>query len=245
MLISLEGVKTGLLVLVAYMVGSVPGAYLMGRLLRGIDLRNYGSGTVSGSMVYEHVARWAIVPVGLFDVAKVALVVWIGLRLGLGQPVALAAGLSATIGHNWPIYLGFRGGRGLSGFLGILLVLFPWGTLWILILLAIGWQLGDSAPLALIGLVTLPLLGHLADGPQILVPAAIAMTILTLVKRLEANRRALPPRGAERWRVIVRRMLLDRDIASHRDWLDRRPDENSSANSADPAPEQTDCVLGH
>jgi len=234
-LTSADVAKTVLLVLGAYMVGSVPGAYLAGRLLRGIDLRQYGSGTVSGSMVYEHVARWAIVPVALFDIGKVILAAWMGLRLGLGQPVALAAGLAATVGHNWPIYLGFKGGRGIGGSLGILLVLFPWGTLWILILLAIGWRLGDSAPLALLGLVTLPLLGPLTGGPPILLPAAILMTILALVKRLEANRRPLPPRGPERRRVIVRRLLLDRDIASHRDWIDRRPDRGPSTSDDNPA----------
>jgi glycerol-3-phosphate acyltransferase PlsY len=243
-LTSADVVKTALLVLGAYLAGSVPGAYLAGRLLRGIDLRQYGSGTVSGSMVYEHVARWAIVPVGVFDVGKVALATWMGLRLGLGQPVALAAGLAATIGHNWPIFLGFKGGRGISGFLGILLVLFPWGTLWILILLAIGWQLGDSAPVALIGLLTLPLLGRLTGGPPILVPATIVMTILALVKRLEANRRTFPPPGPERRRVIVRRLLLDRDIASHREWIDRRPDKDLSANTADRVPDQTEPVAG-
>jgi hypothetical protein len=57
------------------------------------------------------------------------------------------------------------------------------------------------------------------------------MLLLTLAKRLEANRRPLPPPGPERRRVILRRLLLDRDIASHVDWIRREPDENPAPGS--------------
>ncbi len=214
-----------LLILMAYLVGSIPSAYLAGRWLRGIDLRRYGSGTVGGSMVWEHVTRWAVIPAGLFDVLKAALPVWLSLWLDLGPWVAAAAGLAAAIGHNWPVFLRFTGGRAVSCFLGIWLALFPWGFPWMLAFLAIGYVLGDSAPWALASLVTLPLLSDLADGPAVAVPMAGAMLLLTFVKRLEANRRPLPPPGPERRRVVLRRLFLDRDIASHCDWIRRRPDE--------------------
>lgn len=218
-------VKSALLLIAGYLLGSIPTAYLVGRWTRGLDLRRYGSGTVSGSMVWEHVARWAVVPVGLFDIGKAALPAWLGLRLGLGMPVAAAAGLAAAAGHNWPIFLRFTGGRGLGCFMGMLLALFPWGSAWILAFLAFGWLLGDSAPWALVSLVTLPVLSHLIGGPEIVAPTAGAMLLLTLAKRLEANRRPLPPPGPERRKVILRRLFLDRDIASHAKWIHRRPDE--------------------
>jgi glycerol-3-phosphate acyltransferase PlsY len=212
-----------LLVVGGYLLGSIPAAYLAGRWLRGRDIRGYGSGTVSGSMVWEHVARWAVVPVGLFDMGKAALPAWLGLRLGLGMPTATAAGMAAVVGHNWPLYLHFTGGRGLGTFLGLLLVIFPWGFPWMLAFLALGWILGDSAPWALVSLVTLPILGYVLQGPGVLLPAAGVMLLITLVKRLEANRRPLPAETEERRRVIVRRLLLDRDITSHVDWLRRKP----------------------
>ena len=149
------------LILFGYLLGSIPTAYLAARWKKHIDLRRYGSGTVSGSMVYEHVARWMVVPVGLFDVAKAALPAWLALELGDsmggGEAAAVAAGLAAAVGHNWPVFLRFTGGRGLSTFLGLLLVVFPWGVPWLLGFLAVGFALGDSAPWALTGLVTLPL----------------------------------------------------------------------------------------
>ncbi|MGD2158259.1 MAG: glycerol-3-phosphate acyltransferase, partial [Anaerolineales bacterium] len=215
-----------LLILSAYLLGSIPTAQLVAHWVKRIDIRQYGSGTVSGSMVWEHVARWAIVPVGLFDIAKGAFPTWLGLQLGLEGGVAVGAGLAAVIGHNWPIYLGFIGGRGLSPFAGTLLVMFPWGVPWVLVPLAVGYLLGDSAPWAFASLVTLPLLVYWLDGQAATYWLTGGMLLLTIVKRLEANRRPLPPSGAERREALLRRLFFDRDIASHPDWINRRPDSS-------------------
>jgi len=220
-------VESALLIVGGYLLGSIPTAYLVGRWIKDLDLRRYGSGTVSGSMVWEHVARWAVFPVGLFDMFKAALPAWLGVRLELGMPVAVAAGLAAVAGHNWPVFLRFTGGRGLGSFLGVLLVIFPWGFPWMLAALAIGWLLGDSAPWALAGLVSLPLWSQVLGGPEIVIPLSAGMLALTLGKRLEANRRPLPPSGPERRRVIILRLFFDRDIVSHSDWIRRKPDETS------------------
>jgi glycerol-3-phosphate acyltransferase PlsY len=223
------GVQVALLFLGAYILGSIPTAYVASKWLRGRDLRRYGSGTVSGSMVFEHVARWAVVPVGLFDVGKAAFPAWLGLHLGLGGHVAAVAGLAAVAGHNWPVFLGFTGGRGLGCFMGVLLVLFPWGFPWMLAFLAVGWLLGDSAPWALGSLVTLPVFAHALGGPDVMALASGAMLLLTLVKRLEANRRPLPPPGPQRHRTILYRLLLDRDIRVHSDWILRKPSEDNAS----------------
>ena len=211
-----------LLIVFAYLLGSIPTAYLAGRWVKGIDLRRYGSGTVSGSMVYEHVHRWLVVPVGLLDISKAALPTWLGIQLGYGEAVAAAAGLAASVGHNWPIYLGFTGGRGISAFMGTLLVLFPWGDLWLLAFLAVGYALGDSAPWALAGIGSMPILVWQQDGSSVIYWLIAAMVAITLIKRLEANRRPLPPPGAERRQVIWLRLVYDRDIPDHRLWIRRR-----------------------
>ena len=62
------------------------------------------------------------------------------------------------------------------------------------------------------------------DGPTVVIPTAIVMLFITVIKRLEANRRPLPPSGPVRRKVILYRLLLDRDIRPHREWLERTPD---------------------
>ena len=216
------GIQAVLLIVGGYLLGSIPTAYLAGKWIRGIDLRQYGSGTVSGSMVWEHIARWAIFPAGIFDLLKAALPTWIGLNLGLGERVAMAAGLAALVGHNWPLYLGFTGGRGLSPFLGAIAVIFPWGFPWILAFLAVGFLLGDSAPWALASLILLPLFNLWMDGPAVIPEAVVVMVIVTIIKRVEANRRPLPAEKEERRKVILRRIIFDRDIPSHKEWISRK-----------------------
>ena len=118
---------TPLLLIGAYLLGSLPTAYLLARWLRGIDLREVGSGNVGGSNLRATVGLWATVSVGLFDVAKGALPICLAQQVGLGETTAIGAGLAAIAGHNWPPWLSFRGGRGMASTLGVLLVLFPLG----------------------------------------------------------------------------------------------------------------------
>ena len=219
-----------LVLILGYLLGSIPTAYLVGRAVRGIDLRRYGSGTVSGTAVYYHVARPLVVAVGLFDIAKGALPTWLALRLGLGLPVAVLAGLAAVAGHNWPVFLGFVGGRGIGTFMGVLLVIFPWGFPWLLAWLAVGRLMNATAVGALLGLISLPLVTHLTDQPSPVTLAAWGMVVLTVVKRLEANRLPLPTDPQERHRVLWRRLWLDRDVPRREAWVHRVPEERPHSN---------------
>jgi len=215
---------TLLLIILAYLLGSIPTAYIVGYLIKRVDLRNYGSGTVSGSMVYEHINRWIVVPVGIFDIAKGAVPTWLAGYLGLGEVVAVLAGLSAVIGHNWPIFLNFTGGRGLSPYLGMMLVIFPWGSLWLIIFLAVGFLLGDSAPWALAGILTTPVIVIMLHGEMEAAIAALGMLIITLIKRVEANRRPIKLADSSISRIIILRIFYDRDIKDHKAWIRRIPE---------------------
>ena len=214
--------KMLLLILGAYLLGSIPVAFLTAKWINGIDLRHYGSGTVSGSMVYEHVRHWLVIPVGLLDAAKAALPTWLALQWGLGETASVAAGTAALIGHNWPVYLKFTGGRGFSPLLGMLLVLFPWGVLWILVFLGTGHLLKDSAPWGLAGVASMPLPVWLLNGSAVLYGLAGCALVIMLAKRLEANRRPLPPPGAERRQMIWLRLIYDRDMVDHQAWIRRK-----------------------
>ncbi|MGC8827678.1 MAG: glycerol-3-phosphate acyltransferase [Anaerolineae bacterium] len=215
--------KVAVLLIGSYLLGSIPTAYLFARWRKGIDLRQYGSGTVSGSMVWEHVARWGVAVVGLFDLGKAAFATWLGSHISL--PAAIAAGLAATIGHNWPVFLNFTGGRGLGCYMGMFLVIFPWGFPWMLGFLALGRLISrDSAPWALAALVSLPAFAWYMHQPPALIWGTVIMLILALIKRVEANRRPLPADPAERRRVLLYRLLLDRDIRDWHTWVRRTPE---------------------
>lgn len=208
-------------IIFGYLMGSISSAYVVGRSLKGIDLRHYGSHTVSGTGVYYHVAKWAVAVVGLFDVGKGVLPTWLGLRLGLGLPVALAASLAAVVGHNWPFYLGFKGGRGLGTFGGMLLVVFPWGALYLAVPLGLGRLFRYTGLGALVGVAMLPFLSWITQQPTAVAWACLGMLLLTVAKRLEANRLPLPPPGAKRRQTLMRRLLFDRDVGPREPWTER------------------------
>jgi hypothetical protein len=111
----------------------------------------------------------------------------------------------------------------MLSFLAVLLVLWPWGGVWLVGLTVIGFLFGDSAPWLLAALATMPLFSYFLGGPDIVVPLTGGILLIGMAKRLEANRRPLPPPGPERRRVLLRRALLDRDIVDHKAWIDQRP----------------------
>ena len=220
-----------LLIAGAYLLGSVPTSYIAGRLLKGVDIRDYGSGTVSGSNVFHSVARWAVVPVGIFDVSKGLVPVAVA-SFVLHSPIWTqgVVGIAAIAGHNWSIFLRFSGGRGLSTMLGVVVIIAPWElailiVVWVLILAIL-----RNSPLgALVAVATLPLSSLGLREPWQLTVCLVAILLLLIAKRLIAERPV--PCGGWR-RVAVYRLFLDRDIADRTAWV-RRPSVRNQAPSED------------
>ncbi len=109
---------------VAYLLGSIPMGYVMGRVY-GVDVRKYGSGKTGGTNLARLVGWPKTLPVAIGDPAKAALAILLARFLTGSEIVAVLAALAAVVGHNWPIYLSFRGGRGVGPTLGALLVFNP------------------------------------------------------------------------------------------------------------------------
>ena len=121
--------NTVLLLLTGYLLGSISFTYIITRLVKGIDIRTVGSGNAGGRNVMIYIGLgWGILAGGL-DVGKGALAAWLGLAVGGSQSMGVLVGLMAVLGHNFPFYLGFRGGKGVGASLGALLVLMPIETL--------------------------------------------------------------------------------------------------------------------
>ena len=107
-----------------YLVGSVPFAYLLARR-RGIDLREAGSGNVGAANVLRTSGPGSAAAAMCLDATKGALAVFVAQRLGAGTAMQAAAGLAAVIGHIYPVWLGFRGGKGVATAAGAFAVLAP------------------------------------------------------------------------------------------------------------------------
>ncbi len=110
---------------VGYLLGSIPTGLLVGRVARGIDIREYGSGKTGFTNVVRTAGvRWAAVAL-VGDLAKGVIPVLIA-RLISDEPYVLTvAGLAAVAGHDWPVYAGFRGGRGVATSFGAALAMNP------------------------------------------------------------------------------------------------------------------------
>jgi len=116
------------MVVLGYLICAIPVGVIIGRLRRGIDVREHGSGSMGMTNVMRTVGRAAGAFVFLADVAKGAIAValaWaiIGPSSDMFFWGQVAGGVAAVIGHSWPVYVGFRGGRGVSTGFGAILVL--------------------------------------------------------------------------------------------------------------------------
>jgi glycerol-3-phosphate acyltransferase PlsY len=120
-------------VVLAYLLGSVSGSLVLGRLKR-VDIRTMGSGNAGGTNAFRTQGLMFALGVVVIDVGKAALAVWLLPRLGPGgqagtpgvEVTALACGFAAVLGHCYPVYHGFRGGKGAATAVGALLVIQPW-----------------------------------------------------------------------------------------------------------------------
>jgi glycerol-3-phosphate acyltransferase PlsY len=123
-------VTSGAAVLLAYLVGSLSFAVIVSRLMGLDDPRSYGSGNPGATNVLRSGNRWAAILTLAFDVLKGYVPVLLALiyapRLGFGEGTVALVGLAAFIGHLWPVFFGFRGGKGVATAAGVLLALNPW-----------------------------------------------------------------------------------------------------------------------
>jgi glycerol-3-phosphate acyltransferase PlsY len=123
------------LVILGYLIGSIPFGVIVGRVARGIDVRDYGSGSMGMTNVLRTVGARAGVLVFLADLAKGAAAVSLAWSLLNSNPEMviwghMAGGAAAVIGHSWPVFIGFRGGRGITtGFGALLTMCWPVGLI--------------------------------------------------------------------------------------------------------------------
>ncbi len=194
-------IVTGIIaVIVAYLLGSIPSAYIITRLATGKDIRRLGGGNVGARNVFHEVGLWAAIIVSVFDIGKgaaaVAIASWL---LGAPQLFVLAAGLAAVAGHMWPIYLKFTGGNGLATTLGVLSVLMTRELLIVIALILVFIVITRNPVLSVnISLLSVPVLAWFLEEPWLLyVTFSIVLLLILVLNFLPTFRAALVKAGSK------------------------------------------------
>jgi glycerol-3-phosphate acyltransferase PlsY len=197
------------LLLTAYLLGSLSGSLLLGKL-RGVDIRNLGSGNAGGTNALRTQGlRFALGTV-LIDVGKAALACWLALHFlppAMNPAWIYGCVLAAAAGHVWPVFHGFRGGKGAATVIGGLLIVWPWSlppmlAVWFFSMLW-GGYVGLSTVLA--G-VSLPLLALVTGAGELrLLFASLVAVLLIFTHRGNlARMRAGTEPHSERLRLLGR-----------------------------------------
>lgn len=179
-----------ILIVLGYLIGSIPSAYIAGKLSNGIDIRRRGDGNVGAANAFREIGPAAGMLVMLADILKGAIVVVIALTFST-QLVVFLAGFAAVIGHIWPVYLRFKGGRGEATAAGVLVVLLPHEMLILLAVALIPFIITRNtmilgailfAPLWLVALI----FGEPAAliGYSIALPGVVGLTHFVTTRRL-------------------------------------------------------------
>ena len=198
-------------IIIGYLLGSIPTAYIVARKRKGIDIRDIGSRNMGAANVMREIGLHEGIIVVLIDVAKGAGAILIAQALNVSEPWVFGAGFAAVVGHNFPVFAGFRGGRGAATAIGIFLVLAPQSALVTLVIVVIPFFVTLRFPAAIligvalgfVGFALLPLFIWLLEGSLILVCYVLAIDIFMLVRNLSRIR----PLLAE---GVIRDMIHDR-----------------------------------
>lgn len=215
-----------LLIIGAYLLGSVPTAYLVAKWRRGIDIRRFGSGNVGAANIVAAGSRWSSLIVIVFDLAKGFVPVYVAQTISLGSYQQVVIGLAAISGHNWPVFLRFNGGRGILAALGVVFAFAPWLALVLTVVAFVWLPFGQFAFGTLLALLLLPILSWAIPGPftgersLVLTLGFAGILLIAVIRRLTAPRSST---GVPAGELIVNRLLFDRDIRDRKAWISRKP----------------------
>jgi glycerol-3-phosphate acyltransferase PlsY len=187
-----------LIVILAYFVGSIPTAYIAGRLLKGRDIRQMGDGNMGAQNAFRQLGARVGITVGVIDAAKGGLAVLIAQTANLPLVLVMVTGAVAIVGHNWPLFLRFRGGRGESTAIGVLtaLVTVPMLILAVPTILVL-WRWHNVTKASAVLFVPLSLLCWWLNYPPLLIgysigiPCLVGLTHYLRMRHPPAERRVM------------------------------------------------------
>jgi len=203
----------------AYLLGSVPVGWMLARM-RGVEVRELGTGNVGTSNIYRNVDTGLAAVVGPIQFFQGLVPVLAARALRFDDGVLVLTALCAVIGNGWPVWLGFNGGRGIAVATGAVAALSPWALLALLGCYALGAALHEIAEGVLGGFLILPLVAALVAGPAMAAGCA-GLLALVLLRRLEGVTHDVRRYGHP-WRLVTRRLV--RDERPGRPLVGRRTD---------------------
>jgi acyl phosphate:glycerol-3-phosphate acyltransferase len=215
-----------LLLVAAYLLGSIPVAYLAVKWRYGVDLRRYGSGSVGASNVIRSFSKKVGIPVAIWDFGKGILLVLIARWLGMDIVQQGAAGIAVVIGHNWPVFLRFNAGRGVATTIGLVLVMLPMGIPAFLFFAVFSVIVGSSALPVMLAIASLPLVSWGLNEPLGLTLELALLYLIMIFRRLTAPKTERA-RTASTPELLKNRFLYDRDIDDGKAWTDYKPEKGA------------------
>jgi glycerol-3-phosphate acyltransferase PlsY len=196
-----------LLVAVGYLAGSIPFGYVLSRFVLGVDIRKVGSGNIGGTNVARAGGKKLGVAVIVLDAAKAVIPVIVARRLLEGVPAGevwtVSVAVAAFTGHLFPVWLGFKGGKGVATAVGIFLVLAPYAALAGLVTYVVAYfatRISSVGSLSGTAVATLGMFVQFGWGSPV-AWAGLVIALLIVVRHHENIRRILSGEEKKRMRV--------------------------------------------
>ena len=174
---------------IAYLIGSIPSAYMAGRVLRKKDIREEGDRNPGAGNVYRTIGPKVGLAVGAADIGKGAAAVLLARGLAGSTGAEMVAGVAAVVGHNWPIFLNLRGGRGAASTVGVIMALVPIPAIPLGLVSLVALPVLKSATLALgLFMVPMPLLAWLTGASYSLVAYSVGLLVIVGIRHYLTSR---------------------------------------------------------
>tara|TARA_Y100001970_G_scaffold93702_2_gene118134 strand:- start:6219 stop:6893 length:675 start_codon:yes stop_codon:yes gene_type:complete len=214
-----------IIIFFSFLIGSIPSAYIVGKKLKSIDLTKKGSRNTGVSNLTQNTTLYASVPVIFFDLfIKGFLPIFLcsDSIFSLDVNTKILCGIVSLIGHNWSIFLNFKGGRGIATLVGIILAIDY--NLFVIFtgIIAIGYlfsPIKDSALWWIISTICIPLYTIILDLSIEITFFTFMLSFVIILKRLLSNKEQTKTKF--NINLLLLRLFFDRDIYDRNKWINR------------------------
>ena len=175
-------------VFVSYFIGSLPTGYLVARIFRGVDIRTVGSGSIGATNVRRLMGQGWAVFVTLVDMLKGALALLLTVESASSDPWLLSlSALAAVLGHNYPVWLRFRGGKGVATTYGTMFFIWPYNSFAIVLMSGALWYAVMTSTryvslASMVSLLALPAFFWMLDAPLPFILLALLLALLAMFR---------------------------------------------------------------